>query len=348
MNLDVFTVGNVWGDISVTGTVPSGVVLPASRMVSIGAGLQASAPVSLGGAVQGQIILNRNNGTQVWSAPTTINGQSLSLNSDFEFSQTSAQLGGGAIGMAPFRLWKSDCIPAYVDNTVIGAGSGVFESKLADANQKPIKIRFYGPIQRGAGYANWKSAFHIECRPLGGTGAAQCNWMDASDGFEVSGPETTTTDVTARRTISIGRRANYFPTPGIYRIVPKRTMAGVIDSVLSADVTGNPATNWPEVCGPHPDEIAQPARAYVFRIKPDCDSNGVDDETQTPRPSCFTNCHIADYNHNGEVTVQDIFDFLADYFAQDPDADINGSGSVTVQDIFDYLYWYFSAGGGNC
>jgi hypothetical protein len=98
-------------------------------------------------------------------------------------------------------------------------------------------------------------------------------------------------------------------------------VAGVINSVLSADVTGNPATNWPEVCGPHPDEIAQPARAYVFRIKPDCDSNGVDDETQTPRPSCFTNGHIADDNHNGEVTVQD---------------------------NFDYLSWSFSAGGGNC
>jgi len=53
----------------------------------------------------------------------------------------------------------------------------------------------------------------------------------------------------------------------------------------------------------------------------------------------------ADYNASGNVSVQDIFDFLLDYFAADLDADMNNSGTVTVQDIFDYLSLYFAA---NC
>ncbi|MCC6320739.1 MAG: hypothetical protein IT438_04805 [Phycisphaerales bacterium] len=52
-------------------------------------------------------------------------------------------------------------------------------------------------------------------------------------------------------------------------------------------------------------------------------------------------CCPADFNNSGDVTVQDIFDFLAAYFSQDRDADFNQSGNVTVQDIFDYLAAYF-------
>jgi hypothetical protein len=52
-------------------------------------------------------------------------------------------------------------------------------------------------------------------------------------------------------------------------------------------------------------------------------------------------CCLADYNHVGGVTVQDIFDFLSAYFTQNTLADINGVGGVTVQDIFDFLSAYF-------
>jgi hypothetical protein len=50
-----------------------------------------------------------------------------------------------------------------------------------------------------------------------------------------------------------------------------------------------------------------------------------------------------DFNGAGGVTVQDIFDFLAAYFAGLPSADFNGAGGVTVQDIFDFLAAYFAA-----
>jgi len=50
----------------------------------------------------------------------------------------------------------------------------------------------------------------------------------------------------------------------------------------------------------------------------------------------------ADFNMSGGVTVQDLFDFLAAWFSNDPRADINGVNGVTVQDIFDFLAAWFS------
>jgi hypothetical protein len=54
-------------------------------------------------------------------------------------------------------------------------------------------------------------------------------------------------------------------------------------------------------------------------------------------------CCKADYNKAAGVNVQDIFDFLADWFAGTPFADFdnNGGGSPSVQSIFDYLSAWF-------
>jgi hypothetical protein len=56
------------------------------------------------------------------------------------------------------------------------------------------------------------------------------------------------------------------------------------------------------------------------------------------------NCCRADFNGDGIVSVQDIFDFLADWNSQSAggpiiigSADFNGVDGVTVQDIFDFL-----------
>jgi prepilin-type processing-associated H-X9-DG protein len=58
-------------------------------------------------------------------------------------------------------------------------------------------------------------------------------------------------------------------------------------------------------------------------------------------PSAPAECP-ADFNNSGAASVQDIFDFLAAYFAADPHADFNASGATSVQDIFDFLAAYFA------
>jgi hypothetical protein len=49
----------------------------------------------------------------------------------------------------------------------------------------------------------------------------------------------------------------------------------------------------------------------------------------------------ADFNGNGTLEVQDIFDFLNAWFAGNANADFNGGG-LAVQDIFDFLNAWFS------
>ena len=56
-----------------------------------------------------------------------------------------------------------------------------------------------------------------------------------------------------------------------------------------------------------------------------------------PVPGC-----PADFNNTFGTTVQDIFDFLAAWFAGTPTADFNGTTTINVQDIFDFLAAWFA------
>lgn len=49
----------------------------------------------------------------------------------------------------------------------------------------------------------------------------------------------------------------------------------------------------------------------------------------------------ADYNCDNTLSVADIFDFLAGWFASNPHADFNGVGGISVADIFDFLNAWF-------
>lgn len=50
----------------------------------------------------------------------------------------------------------------------------------------------------------------------------------------------------------------------------------------------------------------------------------------------------ADFNGQGGLSVQDIFDFLGAWFSGAAAADFNGSGGLSVQDIFDFLNSWFA------
>lgn len=49
----------------------------------------------------------------------------------------------------------------------------------------------------------------------------------------------------------------------------------------------------------------------------------------------------ADFNHDGIVSSQDFFDFLAAFFVGAPEADLNADGAVTSNDFFDFLGAFF-------
>jgi hypothetical protein len=50
----------------------------------------------------------------------------------------------------------------------------------------------------------------------------------------------------------------------------------------------------------------------------------------------------ADFNNDGDDTLQDLFDYLGAWFAQQPTADIDGQGGVTVLDLFEFLAAWFA------
>lgn len=64
-----------------------------------------------------------------------------------------------------------------------------------------------------------------------------------------------------------------------------------------------------------------------------------------PPGNALSPCCKADFNQNGSISVQDVFDYLDAWFAGRPEANFNGgSGTPTVQSVFDYLNAWFQGG----
>ncbi|MFN7020335.1 MAG: family 16 glycosylhydrolase [Phycisphaerales bacterium] len=85
------------------------------------------------------------------------------------------------------------------------------------------------------------------------------------------------------------------------------------------------------------------ARVAVVYVQPPGGGGAatIDDLTFTYiSPAAITVCD-ADFNGVGGLTIQDLFDFFAAYFAADPRADFTSDRLLTVQDLFDFLESYF-------
>jgi hypothetical protein len=98
----------------------------------------------------------------------------------------------------------------------------------------------------------------------------------------------------------------------------------------------DPATGQPYAI---PPTNPAPASVFALRFGPDNTGTGtvwVDDVRFSQTPPCR-----ADYNGDGVLAVQDIFDFLNGWFAGSCLADFNGGG-LSVQDIFDFLNSWFA------
>jgi hypothetical protein len=88
--------------------------------------------------------------------------------------------------------------------------------------------------------------------------------------------------------------------------------------------------------------IVRPTRADAGAYRCVLSSIGCDNPlTVNTNVATLTFC-AADYNCSHSLSVQDIFDFLAAWFAGNAGADINGVNGITVQDIFDFLGAWFA------
>ena len=163
--------------------------------------------------------------------------------------------------------------------------------------------------------------------------------------------------------LGLSRVAGSYPRAGIYRVKLVMGPTG-LPKIRCADVLGTPPVVWPPSCLLlDTDENGQSyvsslSFAYIFKIAPDCDHDGFNDQVVQPNIAlCPRTCRV-DVNDDGSVSVADIFSFLTAWFSDctgQPgppcngfSADWNGVNGLSVQDIFDYLAAWFASGGLNC
>jgi uncharacterized membrane protein len=121
-------------------------------------------------------------------------------------------------------------------------------------------------------------------------------------------------------TMSVGETEAFVWTPrsGIVRLSAK--LGNVVPANVVLTTASGISFDGQTVAGTALDTQSGGTFAYVVTIPPYC---------------------VPDHNDNGAVEVQDIFDFLNDWFANLSKADANGNGVLEIQDIFDFLNAWF-------
>ncbi len=312
--------GPMSGRIQIDGSLKSGRMVQCNGVmggtISIGSSLLGTISVPGSGLV-GQVVINAANGGGVWAGQVLVGGVNP-FSPIPSYTTASSAVGGGAVGVAPFRLDLDDCAPAHNNP---GPGGFANSSLFTNTSNAPVLMRFYGPVQPSPGFSLAQAvAVEQQVGP---------NWVDRSAYFTPAFLPAGSNG----RVIAFAPSGAGSPPVGQYRVRPI--------ALQSTGVAGTPNVLW--------------SSAYQFRVDTDCNGDGFGDAAQIAAnpaldadqdgqldecqggPSC-----PCDFNNTGTVTVQDVFDYLGAYFTASPLADFNLSGTVTIQDIFDFLGCYFA------
>lgn len=165
------------------------------------------------GGLTYKIVINAENvGGATWSAPvklgTDSNPAQVVLTSP-TYTQTSSQLGGGSVGLAPFRIHATDCDPPS------GTSQSVTETTT-------VVLRFYGPV-----YWTTGSPVTVYWRDAQSPGA----WEALSGGYYM-----TTHGADPRDIIVTATTEEDFSKIYDYRIVPT-------SNLKCDEVNGNPSVS---------------------------------------------------------------------------------------------------------
>lgn len=170
------------------------------------------------GGIEGQMTINADNEGGTWSAPIQLRAadpQDDVVLQGSDYATTSAQLGGGAVGVVPFALHHQSSSPT----------SGSTITNAADEPYPTIELEHYGPI-----HLLTDDAAVIERRAIG-SGTFSTIPLDA---FVIDIPGD---DRKTLRISSIGVTSGF--EPGYeYRITPT--------DALRSDVADRPAAIWNE------------------------------------------------------------------------------------------------------
>ena len=247
------------------------------------------------------------------------------------YPQTSQSLGGGSIGVVPFSLHDSDCLPRPnpSDPPLILDSEFKRPDAPGSGDKTPgLTLSFYGPVKE-AGSGPLMRLFRI--LPLGEMVELtdQCN-------LRIGEPDA----AGFSRDCVIGGKPDFFFAEGDYRIVVDASCSLACDGLLVTE------------------SVAVAPVAYDFRIGTDCDNNGVLDLEQiVSEPYADVNfdgfldvCQrasgqlcVADFNLDGSVDGSDRELFEIVYEQGFAAADVNLDGGVDGSD-FETFYRAFEIG----
>lgn len=184
MRTGVFSTVSISG--SLVGALNIQQPVPSDRIIQIGNGLGPNAIIRMqSSGLAGRVFLNANNSIGNWESGGRVQMSIFAapptdtvILTGSEYTQLSASLGGGSVGLVPFRLHRTDSFPAQASAT---DSPVVLPGVLAPTPGSPIRMRHYGPVR-------WETAdgapFIVERRAIGA--ASGDPWSDESACFTMS------------------------------------------------------------------------------------------------------------------------------------------------------------------
>lgn len=133
--------GEAEGRIKVAGDLAGDIIIDESfdgGLSGSGTDLESRIIETGAGGLKGQVVVNAADNAFGWAGGEVKVGSSVTL-TDPEYTVTAATLGGGAVGLAPYRLHDESCYPA--NNSVIPDSAGL----------QFIWVQHYGPIEISGG-----------------------------------------------------------------------------------------------------------------------------------------------------------------------------------------------------
>lgn len=252
-----------------------------------------------------QIFINKdlNGGTWESGGDVVVGGTTLAVP---YYTQLSSELGGGAVGEAPFNFHQRvttnpsgvarDCNPYHTEQFTVSPFVALDE----------VVISHYGPVYvDGTG-----NHFYIEFKSDIFSSLGSPQWVDVSSQFEVT--SSNVSDGTAQRDIVIEPKSmnqTGFEASGHWRITP------VDGKVKCGSVAGNPKVVYDSsVTAVAPDSVEYDW--YVFRVRqqPFLGMTVLDNGTGpsfTDLSTWLTNPY--EVNADGETNSQDFIDMTNEY-----------------------------------
>jgi hypothetical protein len=263
LDADITLTGDVGAPVSVSRNFISGRMLKISGGV-INSGSDNGSLHFGSGGLKGQVIINTAAGSSGWGGAASVDN--ITLSTLPYYSQSSSGLGGGAVGLAPFHLYESDCIPPNAQGTTTATRdtATVLMTDFSSDTATPVTIRCYGPIARSAGASTWADCVRVYAVDEGGC----TGHMDVTDlEFYVRGPGVSDPYITGNREIRLSRKSGVIPKAGLYAVTPYNGAKAVVCD----QVAGSPRVVWPTSTpfgGPCAARTADRPHCSVFHAAP--------------------------------------------------------------------------------